>query len=451
MIIVHCPNTFFQERKYVLEYVLQMRLGLIVDIVESEKVDEYKCICTNTAKHVVFPDYFWTRVNVSHLNTYLSGQFLPQNISVFEKSGLKYPLYELSFSDSWSMSVRNQKDDEISWDWISVIFFMLTRWEEFVNNQTDKHNRFDGKFSLAYTSGVLHLPIVDFCIENLRILLEKHLGIFTRLTSSFSILPTHDIDNLYRWSGVGTWFKEIVGDIVVRKSIKTAKSTFRAGLQVSATGRDPYYTLELYLQMAAEQKLKAVFNLMVDKLCPYDDADYTAFLHMIIQMLKHKKQIVGLHASYLAGQNREVFLHEVKKMEMYQGEEFGARSHYLRTRVPEFMQWCHDAGITWDSSLFYASIGGFRCGTCHPFPYFNFVTSTQLSVFEWPLLIMDTTWVEHQQLTVESALQEAIRLKRLVRELRGQLNILWHNTSWNSDTYKPYRGIYQYLIAANEF
>lgn len=54
---------------------------------------------------------------------------------------------------------RNSKTIVCGIDIFASSFFMLTRWEEYVNKKRDNHNRFPASESLAYKFGFLNRPI----------------------------------------------------------------------------------------------------------------------------------------------------------------------------------------------------------------------------------------------------------------------------------------------------
>lgn len=450
MIEISCPNNFLAERTYVLHHILQKRLGINIRIVAMENSEIYIFRNTENKKQFIFPDLFWNWVNNTGGSTYLSGKYLPHKISLIQAPTFSYPFPVIEFSEMHKVENLEYTPHKMNWDWVALVFFMLTRWEEYVNNISDEHRRFDGTMSIAHKSDILHLPVVDFATENVRQILQHNLGVEINISHKFQIIPTHDIDNLYRWSGLAEWVKEIAGDMLVRKSFKLASETIRAGWQASITGLDPYFTLSHFMAESEKNGLQSVFNFMVENHTPFDQADYLAYLGRLIKMVKSKGHEVGMHFSYSAGQDKNVFLEEFKKMKHYEIANLSCRSHFLRARVPDFFTWCHEAEISWDSSLYYSRLGGFRCGTCHPFPVFDFIQGAELQVIERPLIFMDTTWVEHKQLSPDEVLHEAKRLKQMVKELNGEFVFLWHNTSWNSDKYKPFRNVYHYLISAHE-
>jgi len=67
------------------------------------------------------------------------------------------------------------------------------------------------------------------------------------------------------------------------------------------------------------------------------------------------------------------------------------RHHYLRWREPTDGHAIAASGITWDATLGYADVAGFRLGVCHRVPLFDLAGNCPLGIEEHPLIAMDTT------------------------------------------------------------
>ena len=121
MINIKIPNNNINERKYILDIIFNEFLG---DQYKLEiGSDDYEIILENS-KRLVIKDL----------------EYLKENIP--------------------------EKIEEL--DILAASFFMLTRWEEYVNRTRDNHNRFQATASLAYKQGFLDRPIVNEYIEEVK-------------------------------------------------------------------------------------------------------------------------------------------------------------------------------------------------------------------------------------------------------------------------------------------
>ena len=118
MLKIIIPNNNIAERKY------------IIDIIFCEFLDlDYLLELGSNNYQIIFENKKILEIEDKFFNKY------PKD--------LEYLRYE--------NIPKNIKD----LDMFSASFFMLTRWEEYVNIKRDKHNRFPATESLAYKQGFL--------------------------------------------------------------------------------------------------------------------------------------------------------------------------------------------------------------------------------------------------------------------------------------------------------
>ncbi len=80
-----------------------------------------------------------------------------------EESGLRHftPEVKKIHETQVLFPVENAAANVYPFDLFSALFFMISRYEEYVNTTKDQWHRFPAKASLAYQNNFLHLPIVD--------------------------------------------------------------------------------------------------------------------------------------------------------------------------------------------------------------------------------------------------------------------------------------------------
>lgn len=127
----------------------------------------------------------------------------------------------------------------------------------------------------------------------------------------------------------------------------------------------------------------------------------------------------------------------------YTANELGGRMHYLRWEHPTTLQAWNDAGMTYDSTLSYADLPGFRCGTCFEYPAFNAVTQQQLKIRIRPLIAMECTVIAERYMGLGYGAETQAKfaeLKDKCRKVNGCFTLLWHNSHFSNqadfETYK---------------
>lgn len=120
--------------------------------------------------------------------------------------------------------------------------------------------------------------------------------------------------------------------------------------------------------------------------------------------------------------------------------------HYLRWEMPTTLYGWEEAGMSYESTLGYADIPGFRCGTCFEYPGFDPVNRTRLKVRVRPLIVMECSVISDEYLGLgnsEKAINIISHLKARVKRLGGAFTLLWHNSRL---TTKKFRDLYKEVI-----
>ena len=105
----------------------------------------------------------------------------------------------------------------------------------------------------------------------------------------------------------------------------------------------------------------------------------------------------------------------------------GGRQHYLRFENPTTWRNWEAAGLTYDFTVGYAEIAGFRCGTSRPFRVFDIEARRQLTLIEKPLIAMETALLGYQGKSPSETADEFCRLRETCRLFAGEFRFLWHN------------------------
>ena len=85
------------------------------------------------------------------------------------------------------------------------------------------------------------------------------------------------------------------------------------------------------------------------------------------------------------------------------------------------------SGIKYDSTLGYNEREGFRCGTSHPFKSWNFQTDSVYNIVERPLVVMDITFWNYRNKSIDEAYNKIIFLFSRCKFVGGDFIINWHN------------------------
>lgn len=337
-------------------------------------------------------------------------------------------------------------------DIIASSYFLLSRYEEIQKRDIrDKHGRFPGKESLPYKAGFIHRPIVEEYGKLLRHWLRKAcVHIPEPQPELQKIWLTHDVDAPFFCRSLRNICRETLKGIGFRKALKLYQGPLE---------KDPYYTFPWMLEQDSLVKNRfgdrchILFFLKAGGRHANDKPHYQVRSHDIQKLLhlfKKNKALLGLHSSYEAGIYPDLIPEEKMRLEHdWKLENIHLnRHHYLASREPEDLTKLIKAGITDDFTMGYADVSGFRLGTCRPVKWINPMTRQLTSLTLHPLSVMDCTLSESQYmgLSPDEAYQYCAGLVQEIRQYRGEIVWLWHNTSFAGTESDYHKKLYVRLL-----
>ena len=442
IIKVTIPKSFFQEKEYIITTLLEDFLGFRCTLDFHEK-DTYEIILENEKK-IIIQDAFWK--NFDEKTGYLSENNIPNKIE-FAKS--RYAP-EQNIPIIYGTTEIRTEPNEIycGIDIFASSFFMLTRWEEYVIKQKDKHNRFPCELSLAQRNNIHYRPVVNEYVFLLKNMLESLLQKKIDISKHFEIIPTHDVDQIYRYKNIFSLFRSLAGDLAKRKSIKTAAETAKKYLAVKkGQALDPYDTFDFLMDISEKHNLKSRFYFIAGE---KGDNDFRyQFLSdkvgSIINKIRSREHIVGIHGSYDSYDNESVFYREVNRFKHYGIEVKEGRQHYLRFKNPETWRIWEQNKMQYDSTMGYSNDGGFRCGVCYEFNVFDILKRQKLNLKERPLIVMEVA-LRQKYNSTDEFIKNFIALKKKVKQYNGQFVFLWHPNNFNTPYWTEYAKFYENIL-----
>jgi hypothetical protein len=444
MIKINIPNNFLPERKYIINILFGEFLELEYKINVIDGIKDYEIILEGSKK-IIIKDSFFS--NFEDGLDYLDKKNIPGKIKFLKNQFIVEKDIPVIFGDNEFKINENKIICGI--DIFASSFFMLTRWEEYVNKSKDLHNRFSAIASLAYKNDFLNRPIVNEYVEMLWNIL-KYLGCNQkRKEREYELVLTHDIDNIFKWKNFGLFARNIAGDIIKRKNVSLALENVRQYF-----GKNPYDTFDFLMDLSEKRGIKSHFFFMSGGTSKFDN-NYSInqpFVKKIREKIKSRGHLIGFHPSYNAYNDQKQWEEEYSNLsiEVSQKVKTG-RQHFLRFEVPITWQIWEDNNMNWDSTLSYADKEGFRCGACYEYSVFNILTRKKLKLKEMPLEVMEVTMVGYQNLVPGIMEKRIIKLINNVKKYNGKFVLLWHNSNFNNELWEKYKIVYEEILRYGSF
>jgi len=343
------------------------------------------------------------------------------------------------------------QNDHHGFDVFAAIFYLITRYEEYLPHQKDVFGRYAHTNSLAYQNNFLTIPLVNLWISDLIISLSKLATYDSRLTTSFSFLPTYDIDIAYAYNhqqmikNIGGFFKDLVkGDI--EKVIERANV-------YSGTKQDPFDTYRWLDALHKQHQLAPIyFFLLAKKKGIYDKNISPASTAMKQLVQKHSARYqVGIHPSWQSGDKELLVKEEIDSIKKITANDCNkSRQHYIRLTLPETYRTLIKNGITDDYSMGYGSINGFRASVASPFYWYDLEKEKTTNLLIYPFCFMEANSFFEQHLSAEEAGRELQYYYDIVKQVDGQLITIFHNHFLTEQPqWKPWREMYAAFLSEN--
>jgi len=336
------------------------------------------------------------------------------------------------------------ESDVAKHDVLAASFFLLSRYEEYLEKSRDHHGRFSSSFSLMGKVGVLHRPLVDEWALELYASLRQLFPALPASTKQFKQLSSFDIDVAYAYKGRNWWrrSRSFLNDLKKFNfsRIKERKQVLKGEME------DPYDSYAYLKSWHEKHKLDAHFFFLLGNYGPLDKNLFHGRneLKDLINDLGSWAEI-GIHPSMGANSNSRQLAKEFKRFKKLSGHSAeSSRQHFLYLDLPHTYRHLIAQGVQVDYSMGYADHVGFRAGTSHAFRWYDLQNETQSELYLLPITAMDSSLMDYQGLSIEEAKRELQKLKEAVKKVNGTYVTLWHNhTVSDQGEWKGWREVFE--------
>ena len=447
-IIICTSNNLLDEKKYVFNHIFSSILGLNWEL-NIIKTDRYFEITDpGFKKKIRIKNIFFEKIS----KKYLSKINLPKiPLKIFDSYQISKTIkltnrYIPIIFGKNNFEVKNEVIN-LDVDIFGTIFFMITRYEEIVCHERDSHNRFSAYDSLSYKCNFLDRPIVDEYIELLWTLINKNYNDIIRKHKKYSFSVSCDVDSPYEdyVNSFKLFLRRISSDLIKGNFLELKRKILNFyNTKFNNFSFDSFDNFDWLMKINEKFNSNVKFYFLVKN---YKNK-YDSYYHIkekriknLINNIVNRNHMICLHPSYSSYNDNSILEKEIKifrdiKVKNKLNE---TRQHYLR--------WSHKTSeiqnknnIDFDSTLGYADVSGFRCGTSHSFKMFDLVNKKQMNLVQIPLLVMEGTLFSNQymNLNFDDAWKYVNKLYSYVKLYNGNFTLLWHNSDLVSKKKKSF-------------
>ena len=318
-------------------------------------------------------------------------------------------------------------DSDFPFDIFAAIFYLLSRYEEYLPHEKDMYGRFAHENSISFKEGFLNKPVINIWLTDFSSSLKKIFPALTFKTKTFNFLPTYDIDIAYSFKHKG--FIRNLGGFI--KSPSLERLAVLAGLK-----KDPFDSFDFMDKLHTEFNLNPVYFFLVATSGSLYDKNISPYSNAMWQLIKRhaKKYRSGLHPSWRSNNNFSILLKEKKILETAGKMEVNiSRQHYIKMSMPQTYQELIKAGIEADYSMGYGSINGFRASVASTFYWYDLTTEKTTSLQLYPFCYMDANSFYEQNLDAGQALEELQYYLNECKKVNGFFISIFHNNFLGTD------------------
>lgn len=337
---------------------------------------------------------------------------------------------------------------DLKFDPFASIFYMVSRYEEYLPFKSDEFGRFPAKASIAHKYQFLQKPVINLWVNRIKNILSAYYPTIKYKQPKAKLKLTFDIDMAYAYRNKG--FLRNAGSMLKEISQFNFLKLSDRVRAISGLFPDPFYTFPYITAQCKKYHQKPIYFFLVGDYGVYDkniSLEQIEFRNLIKDMADVGE--VGLHPSYTSNQNKRRLEREHLQLEEVVKKTITKnRQHYLMVSLPDTYENLIELEMHQDHSMGYADQIGFRAGIASPFYFYNLKWEIKTKLKIIPFIMMDVTLKNYLELSVEKSIEKFIDLFQKVKENNGFCTVIWHNNSLsNIEGWEGWRKLFEKQLA----
>lgn len=393
-------------------------------------------------------DYFEksTLPKINYSNQKLNTGVYFQASSLLFETGIKEQLISIFKHNELPCFFSVGKESSLPFDVYAASFYLISRYEEYLPQIRDEHDRFTAKESLAFQHNFLEIPLVNIWANEIQDILKKQYPELKWPLLSFKYISTIDIDNAYAYKHKG--FLRISAGLI-KSFLK--KSDFNQRLKVLLNKvEDPYDTFQYQFEIHKKHNIQPIYFFLLgdyalnDKNIPVRNKKFQSLIKSLSDYYE-----VGIHPSYSSNNDVKKLTKEINRLkDITHKNVTKSRQHFLKLVLPDTYRNIIDNDIQEDYTMGYATMPGFRASLCSPFYFYDLDTESETTLKIYPFAVMEATFQYYLHLSAEDSLKKILDIMQRVKKVNGTFISTWHNESLSEDIsiWKGWKNVYESML-----
>ncbi len=339
------------------------------------------------------------------------------------------------------------KESVLPFDVFAAIFYLVTRYEEYLPFVSDQHGRFTASLSKSVEMGILQRPVVNIWALKIKEILTGHFPKLTFTERKYKFVPTYDIDVAFAYAQKGL-VRSIGGYLMDLKRLQWKDIGLRTRSIIDPEN-DPYNTFDLQIDYQKKYGLRPIYFVLFGRYGKYDkninvrNKNYRFLIKRIGDYAT-----IGIHPSYNSNDHPGYLSFEVNNLSQVINQDIiRSRQHFLRLMLPNTYRNLLENDISDDYTMGYAALPGFRAGICSTYSFYDLDTEEETKLRIHPFAVMDGTLKDYMGLTPADAIEQIRVIIDEVKKVNGTFISLWHNESLSDQKrWTGWRRVYEQLL-----
>ncbi len=418
------------------------RLAYILDLISSEILNEpFTCV---SDKHQ-FISYVGHKLNYSEEQLSPNEFFIKPQGLLFESDIREQQIKRI---DVLGRQAFFETSGDFPFDIFSAVFFLVSRYEEYLFFEPDKYGRFPHQSSLAFREDFLGIPLINYWLEDFKSALRLKYPELHFKMKDFKFIPSYDIDIAYSYKYKG--LKRNLGGFL--RSI--SKGQWRYFLDrwdvLFNKKKDPFDSYEWLDSLHLYCRTRAYYFFLLAKNQKGVDKNISPAKSALQSLISYHSAgyTVGIHPSWQSGDEEAILMEEVDELQkIIKSPVKYSRQHYLRVSLPQTYRSLIDVGIEKDFSMGYGSSNGFRASIASSFYWYDLKAEKKTGLMLFPFCFMDATAFYERKLSPKAAFSELMEFYHRIKQINGLMVTVWHNNFFGTDPmFKGWKEVYEVFL-----
>lgn len=428
--ILFYTNTITARVNYIVKFFFDDLLGVSYKITSNE--NEFK-------------SFGGAKINYSK-SRFNDEFYIEASDLLFEKNIREQNVVVDSFNE-YKIFFKAKTNASLAFDIFAASFYLITRYEEYLTNTTDKYERFIATESLAFKNNFLHIPSINYWAKYLKTEIRTKYPSIIFSERKYSYISTIDVDNVYCYLGKGV-LRTFGGYLksLARRDFRAIRERTKVLLGKQT---DPFDQYLYQLNIAEKYRLKMIYFLLFAKKSKYDGAvspKSNKYKHLLNFLTKHAE--IGIHPSFRSHKSYDTLVSEIQNLSKEIKKSITkSRQHFLKLKLPETYLNLIRTNIKEDYSMGYASHLGFRASTCTPFNFYDLKNEIETDLKIFPFAIMDVTLIHYMKLSPFEAFKYIKPIIDTIKTIDGLFISIWHDRVFSDKgEYNGWKKVYEEMI-----